>query len=647
MNLNVERLSHHEVVRFLRKRGWIAATVAGLVTVTAAAVTLREPRVYQAEARVSLQPEAVSKMLPRQLVSFEAYYITNMKFDTEMEILRSKPMAERVTRAMGITPEADGEAVFADWVRRTMSSIEIRRHENTRIIRVIARDTSPDRAMRIANTYAEQYISRTIEEQIESFTRSHTWLKEQIIELEQRVQESELAVIDYIKEHGVDLVEIAAETQMPSQVQTGTVQGQFATGMEGDVLQSLRSQLIAREAEKTELSARYLPAHPRMRGLDEQIASLRSRIARQEEALKRSRKASREQAIEVREKAIQYDLLRRTADTNKALYNALIQKLKEIDITGNIAETDIRIVEKAERPVTPIRPTPRRTISLAALIGIALGILSALLIELMDPRIKSLDEFKDLFDVPILGTIPVISENDGDDPGSVLPAALVSRLRPASIPAEAYRTLRTNVKFSHSIESGRSLLLTSCSPREGKTTTAINLAVATALAGKRVLLIDADLRNPNIHRELGLNAKMGFTHYLAGDIDDYHEAVVPTWLEKLDIMTCGVITPNPSELLESGRLKELIAAAVSEYDQVIIDASPVLPVADAAILATAVQGVIMVFDASSINRGDVGRALDQIRKTGTKVYGVVMNRFTDLKHHQYYYYTYPASSRAQ
>lgn len=650
MNLNIEKIGHHEILRFLKKRAPLIGLVFALVTITAAAITLRQPKVYQAETRISLQADGAMKMLPRQMVSFEAYYVTNMKFDTEMEILRSKPMAERVARSMGYTPESEGEVGFTAWVNRIRNSVEIRRLENTRIIRIICADNDPAQAMRMANTYAEQYISKTIEEQIDSFQKSHTWLKEQIIELEQRVQESEQAVIDYVKKHGIDIMDVSTESE--TQAQAGFAQALPSSGQdsEADVVYSLRQQLVARETEKTELSSRYLPAHPKMKALDEQIASLRKRIASQEESIRRSRRATREASIHVREKAIQYDLLRRAADSNKALYNALIQKFKEIDITGNIGDTDIRIVEKAVQPTRPIKPNPQRTISLAALIGLALGFLAAVFMEIMDPRIKSLDEFRELFDMPILGTIPVIGGTDDMEDGAAAgtPASQVARLRPASIPAEAYRTLRTNVKFSHSVEGGRTVLITSNSPREGKTTTAINLAATTAMAGKRVLLIDADLRNPTIHRELNLNSPIGFTHYLAGDVDDWHQTIVPTWHEKLDIIPCGVIAPNPSELLESARLRQFMREAMSEYDQVIFDASPVMPVADAAILATAVQGVILVLDSGNMNRSEVARTIEQIRKTGTKIYGVVMNRFTDVKgRHYYYYYSYPAVSRSK
>ncbi len=649
MNVNIERFHFQDLSRFFRKRAWVVGAVAGIVTLTAAAISLREPKVYQAEARISIQPESSTmKMLPRQLVSYEAYYLTNMKFDTEMEILRSKPMAERVTRAIGVTPETDGPAAFAARTVRVQGCMDIRRLENTRIIRLICQDTDAEMAQRIVNTFAEQYISKTVEDQVESFTKSHTWLKEQIVELEQRVQESEQAVIDYVKANGIDFMDITPEPSSSSPGEfDAAVRPPASVTTEAGVLDTLRTQLIAREAEKTELSSRYKPAHPRMRGLDEQIASLRQRIAQQEGALKQTKKASREQTLQIREKAIQYDLLRRAADTNKALYNALIQKFKEIDITGNIGETDIRVVEKAERPDRPIRPNPQRTISLAALIGLALGVLAALLMEIMDPRIKSIEEFKEIFEIPILGTVPLIGGEQDDESNSAdTPAAQVSRLRPASIPAEAYRTLRTNVKFSHPVETGRSLLVTSSSPREGKTTTSINLAVTTALAGKRVLLIDADLRNPTVHREMNLSSSIGFTHYLAGDITDWHEAISPTWNEKLDVLTCGVIPPNPSELLESARLRQFMKEAVSEYDQVIVDASPLLPVADASILATVTQGVLLVLDSGNMNRSEVGRTVEQIRKTGAKIYGVVMNKFTDLKHaHYYYYYSYPAPAR--
>jgi len=337
-----------------------------------------------------------------------------------------------------------------------------------------------------------------------------------------------------------------------------------------------------------------------MRGLDEQIASLRQRIAQQEGALKQTKRASREQTLQIREKAIQYDLLRRAADTNKALYNALIQKFKEIDITGNIGETDIRVVEKAERPARPIRPNPQRTISLAALIGLALGVLAALLMEIMDPRIKSIEEFKEIFDIPILGTVPLIGgEQDDEANSSDTPAAQVSRMRPASIPAEAYRTLRTNVKFSHPVETGRSLLVTSSSPREGKTTTSINLAVTTALAGKRVLLIDADLRRPTMHTLFALPQDIGLTDVLLSEVD-WFNAVRATRLENLSVLTAGLCPSNPAELLSSSRLPDMLSAARNSYDVIIIDTPPALSYATVNALMAA-DGLVMPLPPSALD----------------------------------------------
>ncbi|MCB0220057.1 MAG: polysaccharide biosynthesis tyrosine autokinase, partial [Chrysiogenetes bacterium] len=286
-------------------------------------------------------------------------------------------------------------------------------------------------------------------------------------------------------------------------------------------------------------------------------------------------------------------------------------------------------------------PNRRRIVMVGLISGLFLALLVGLLIEWLDPRIRSVEEFQHLFELPVLGTIPKMKEGDL---GDVIPSRIASDL-PKSVAGESFRTLRTNVKFSHARNSGNTLLVTSSVPQEGKTTISSNLAATIALSGRRVVLVDADLRNPGISHAFELNHGPGLAHLLSGEITDYREALRETSVENLYVLPAGLIPPNPSELLDSVVLKEILDALSKDFDQVVIDSAPVLAVADTSIIASVARNVLLVFGMEKMNRTLIQRTIRQLEAAGAHLYGATLNRLTP-EGQGYYYYAYTGAYSA-
>ncbi|MEW6776059.1 MAG: polysaccharide biosynthesis tyrosine autokinase [Bdellovibrionota bacterium] len=615
-----------DLLYFLRKQGWIVGLVFTLCTGTAVFYALGQPDQYVAQSKIVISPQF--QVLPNQIVSYESYFITNLTFETEIQVLQSRIIAERIAQALAEPGEILEGETLDQRARTIQRSITVERIENTRLISIRGWGTEPEMAARIANAAAEQYIDFTAETRHEAYRKSYSFLEEQIAELEEKLQRSEKELIDYIRK--ADLTVTADPTLAAS--------GGGEREGEGDVLNTLQAQLVSAELEKSRLQERYKEKHPKLVAVTREIEIIQKKIADEEARGESTRRRARAAAISEKERAIRYDMLKRDVEANKSLYDDLIARRKQTGITSEQNQPNVRIIERAEVPGAPFAPNRRRIAFVAGTGGLFLGILLALLVEWLNPRIRSIEEFKVHFALPVLASIPRI--NTGEDGKS---AALISSREPQSIASEAFRTLRTNVKFSHSRESTNTLIITSCVPRDGKTTVSVNLATATALAGRRVVLVDADLRNPNTHKELGMTLEPGLAHLLTGEIDSYQEVARAGPVPNLSVITAGAIPPNPAELLEAATLQKLLARLSADFDQVIFDSPPVLPVTDASILASVGRNVLLVLDMNRLNRSMTQRSIDQLQAAGAHIYGVVLN-YVDFAEQPYYYYSsYPYS----
>ncbi len=387
-------------------------------------------------------------------------------------------------------------------------------------------------------------------------------------------------------------------------------------------IQSIRSQILAAEQTITEYQKKYGQKHPAMvtaladlRTLKEKkleqvrrvVESIKNQyeLARaSEENFRRYAGQTKAETLTIGEKFIQYGVLKREAETSKQLFDAIVARIKEQGVTQDIQTINMWVMEKAEVPTRPTTPNTKKNILLGLLAGLFGGVGLAFFVDYLDNTIKSPEEIETRFSMPVLGTIEFLKPELG------IIEELV-RKDPRSHLAENYRVIRTNILLSSAEKHPKNIVVTSTSPQEGKTTTAVNLATILAQSGDPILLIDADLRRPRIHKIFGIDNTKGLSTYLAGASDIQFASIEPP-AESQHIFPAGPLPPNPSELLGSNRMKELITSLEEKFDFIIWDSPPLFTVAESLILCKMMNGTIYVTQAGKTTYEDLGQGLKSL-----------------------------------
>ena len=550
-----------------------------------------------------------------------------------------------------------------------------------------------DLSARVVNTLAEDYIDQSLEARWAATQKAADWLSQQLVGVKSKLEKSEEQLQDYARHNGLVFLEtdkgasqnVANERLQQLQeeltkaeaeryekealyrlVQSGDY-GSLPGVVENKLIQDLSERLAELKRELAQLSTKFNAEYPRVKEVQSQIdeteAALkeeRQRAAdkitneyfaalRREGLVKEALEGQQKQVNVIAEKAVQYNILKREVETNKQLYEGLLQRLKEAGVSASLKASNIRIVDSAEPPAKPAKPRIPLNLAVAALLGLGLGISTAFLQERLDDTLKGADDVERVFGLSALALIPSVHHLNGDRPSvsSLLgrtnllrsgqngtasnPAARWHRIdqdeRPQPALIEAFRSLRASVLLSTADHPPGSLLITSTQPGEGKTTIATNLAISLAQLGQRVLLVDADLRFPSLQRLFCIREGLGIVSYLTGQ-QDWRAAVRPSGSPGLDLLPCGPVPPNPAELLSSKSMGAFITSAKSEYGFVILDSSPLLTLADSRIVASLVDGVLMVVKSGATPRDQVMQSQAGIRSAGANLIGVVLNSVT-------------------
>jgi capsular exopolysaccharide synthesis family protein len=357
-----------------------------------------------------------------------------------------------------------------------------------------------------------------------------------------------------------------------------------------------------------------------------------------------------ETALEtVPEKELVLARLTRDASLNEKIYMMLNEKYEESRISEAGKTANVRIIDLAKPPKAPFKPNKRLNIILGIILGLGLGVAVSFLLEFLDDSIKTAEDIERM-GLVLLGTIPVVKMSEiakkmrregkfySKEDMEKVESKLITRFSPKSPISEAYRSMRTNIHFANLDRPNKVILVSSSATKEGKSTTAANLAITIAQMGSKTLLLDSDLRRPSIHNFFKLDRSYGLTNYLIGTMT-FDEIVKKSDINNLDIVTCGDIPPNPSEMLASRAMRTFLEEAKNRYDMVILDSPPIIAVTDAAILSTRVDGVIMVVASGFVNRREVQRAITLLRNVNARILGVLLNGL-DIKkiYGSYYYY---------
>src|SRR6267378_6063783 len=610
--------------------------------------------------------------------------------------------------AIGTPPTDRDHELYQRVLERFLDHLTVDPLARSRLVSVSFDSRDRDLAARVANTLAADYIEQSLEARWVAAQTAAEWLSQQLTGVKAKLEKSEDDLQDYAHKNGLtflqndkgviqnvandrlqelqeELTKAQAERYSKESlyrlVQTGDY-GALPGVFENRMLQDLTVRLAELKQEHAQLSTTFSPVYPRVKEVQNQIDEIegslqqeRARAAdqisneylastRREQLVRQALVEQQKQVDRLAERSVQYNILKREVDTNKQLYEGLLQQWKEAGLSASLRAANIRVVDSADPPVKPVKPKLSLNLAVAAFLGLALGVCAALFQERLDDTVKGADDIERLFGFSALALIPSVpssnshqarlvrskdteaEDGEGKGAGQKSFAAWYRIDRDGvehSSMVEAFRSLRTSVLLSASDCPPHSLLVTSTQPGEGKTTIASNLAIALAQVGKRVLLVDADLRSPSLHRLFGRRDDPGLVGYLVNR-EDWHSMVRPSETVGLDLLTCGPVPPNPSELLSSPRMAALVESARERYEYVILDSAPMLALADARILAPLVSGVLLVVKSGTIPREQVLHTEKGIRSVGANLIGVVLNRVNLATFGYYDYSSYDSAT---
>ncbi len=533
--------------------------------------------------------------------------------------------------------------------------------KNSRLVRVSFDSPDPEEAAAIANSLAENYVSTTLERRYDAASYAKTFLEERIELVRANLEDSERRLIDYAREREIinlddklDILmtrlkemssqQVAAEAQRISaeadyQQMSKEGSGRTTEVLESPVIQKLKDRQAELEAEYQEQLKVFKPGYPKMQQLAQQIADIKRTIGEesatigsatratyeaklnQEAKLAATINAIKSEILALQDRSTDYQTMKREVDTNRELYDGLLQRMKEVGVVAGIGTNNISVVDAAEVPREKFSPSLKKNLAIALALGLFGGIALAFLLETLDDSIKSTDDVERRIDAPILGLVPWVSGRDG--PKNPEQLGLWVHEDPKSAMAEAYRSLRTSLIFATSEGAPRLMHFTSASASEGKTTSACSTAITFAQTGSKVLLIDCDLRNPSLHKEFGLPNAKGLTHFLTG-ASDPAEIALPSPVTRLFVVTSGPIPPNPVELLAGARMMELLELARERFDYVILDGPPVLGLADAIVLANLARSTILVVESQGTRAGALEGSAKRLRAAGANILGAIL-----------------------
>jgi len=700
----------YDYLLILRKHQWlILSFVLAVVTIVSVATFKMQP-VYVATARIEIDRES-SNILPFQgSDSYDASMDLDNYIETQSKVLTSETLALQTIRNAGLSarPEFSSASGPSQAValgslanqRRPpelgefLGSLGVRRVPTSRLLDVSFESTDPVLAAKVVNAHLETFVEQNFRSRYEATTQASTWLADQLEELKVKVQKSEDARIAYERQNqiwslddksNITTQRLADVNKELTDVQTERMKKEslyeFAKAGNLDSVPQVQNnafltEMIRRRAEVNtqynDALSQYGPNFPKVLRLQAQLKEFDQSLEKQKQNIvnglesdfreARQRETLLTQALDqqkadvnaMSEKLVEYNILKREADTDKTLYDGLQTKLKEAGISAGLRSSNIRIVDPAMIPSYPSRPAKARNVALAFLVGLVGGIGLALMREYMDNTVKTPDDVENLARLPSLAVVPQFTGANGggkragllqgfaSSNGQEKRIELVAQHLPKSQMSEAFRALRTSLLLSQAGRPPQVILVTSALPREGKTTAAANLAVTLAQLGDSTVLVDADLRKPGVGRLLNMTGGKyaGLSSYLAGVSSLDLVSVPHPSIPNLVAIPTGPLPPNPADLLSSSKLTEAIAELRTKFKFVVIDSPPVMAATDAVILSVQCDGVLLVVRSGETPKEAFTRTRDLLTSVKCRLLGVVLNAVDSSAPDYYYSYRY-------
>lgn len=583
-------------------------------------------------------------------------------------------------------PPDPGTPIFRNAVSYFMGAVSVDPVRRSNLLELTFESDNPQQAARVANKLADDYILYNLDLKFNDTIKASEWLKTKLDELKANMEKADDRLAAYARANGIIFItdkqtlvnEQLAQLQaaltaaqadrlskqaLYDQVQAGRIET-LPGVIDNPLTQSLEQRKTELERNYEDMSVNFKPDYPKMIQVKKQMDAIDKQIEQQKKTAARTIIDSYDTALgrekyltkavddqknlvnELAEKTIQYNIIKRESDSNHELYNGLLDRMKEANVSAGLKESNIHVVDPAVVPTGPVKPRVMLNLSLGLVLGLALGVGLAFFQEYLDKTLKTADDVEQLLRLPALGVLPRFGLPGSKDKEVDLDAGLAEeppaagslatasgsnghRLTAPGIQGgpqavEAFRSLRTSVLLSAS-PVPKLILVTSALPSEGKTTTAVNLGATLASLGNRVVVVDCDMRRPACHRSTGVENDPGFVQCLTGHVD-LASAVLPVpGVENLSVIPCGPIPPNPAEVLSSPVAADLLRQLRTQFEYVLVDSPPLMSVADGRILATLVDAVVLVARAHSTPYDIVRRARTLLYGSGARILGVALN----------------------
>jgi capsular exopolysaccharide synthesis family protein len=670
----------------LRKRRWVVVAFTGFLLTSVTIGTLLSTSYYAATTVIEISPKTDTVLDVDEVSEFvTASSSSELRnyYATQYKIMQSRSTIERAIKILrekhGITDFDEEEKP----VRAFLSNLTVQPIVETHLVSISYEHPDPQRAMLYADVLAEAYMAANLERALESSTRALAWLNDQVEVFRSRQLESDLKVVQFRADNGLvgsseqyssSMERMASVQTAWSAASTARIQIEAVYNQLAELAQSPEQSALAQHLSVTnpqlgalltrrdelqrnreQLRSRVGEKHPDLLEVDSELAAAKGQIQqilndivrgrRAELEVARNQEASlaaelaliQEDVKDLDRKLVDLKILEAEAERNRQFHQSIDKRLSEVDLSHLLRNNNIRIIDAAVATDSPVRPKLPVNLAMGLVLGLFGGCALAFFIEFLDTTVKSREDVEQVLGVPLLGVVPGLAPEELLSLPGELDRNLFVHARPRSTVAECLRSIRANVFFRTPNKKVRTLLITSAAPREGKSFTSSNLAAIIAMSGNRVLLIDADLRRPSLHKRFCVPNDIGLCSAFTEDTP-LRALARPTHIDGLDLIVAGPPPPNPGELLSAGRLQAALVA-LTGYDVIIIDSPPVNVVADPLVLSEVADGVLLVVEANRTSRSMVRQAGARLAETNARVIGAIVNKL-DIKTSGYSYNYY-------
>jgi capsular exopolysaccharide synthesis family protein len=659
-----------DAIGALTRRPWLIITVIVASVSAAVAYNHFATPIYEGRSRLLIEPNSPDVVPFRGVTEDQGrldYYLT------QVEVLRSRALAKRTLDKLGVlaqTPSQQAGQINSVLANLTVSPVQSSMGDS-RVLNVTVSNKDPAAAADLANGIAQTYVEQNLESRRQGSRDASKWLNQRLAELRVELAKNEAALQNYREvrkslslgeEQNITIQKLAQLNTLVTNARTDRLEKQavherlreietkgqpldtFTPVSTNAFIQGLKADLAGLQRDKERMSQQLGDLHPEMikvtaaieratNRLNEEMAKVVADIENdyktaeaKERSLEGSLEAQKQEVLNLNQASIGYTTLQRDASSSQQMFQTVLQRMKEMDLSAELQSNNARILDRAETPTSPIWPRTQLNLLIALLGGIFAAVACAFGLEYLKPRIAMASDVDVFLGLPLLGTTPQIR-------------GLKQRIAHDDLPPsfqEALRGIRTQLFLSPIPGAARSITVTSTGAGEGKTIVATNLAMSIAMTGRRVLLVDADMRRPQLHNIFNVPRSPGLSNVMASETKPT-DALLEGPVSGLFLMPAGVAVTNPTDLLDSGRLGQLIRGFMHIFDTVVLDCPPVVGVADAAIVANTTASVLFVIGAGRTSPEAAQLALEQITAIQAQVVGVVLNKAKPLPRHTYAY----------